>query len=159
MLPVRKKTLMRSVFGALALLALAACGGGGNTSGPPKVQAVSDVQQANILINISAGYGPASWVLLQYDDQAQLFNVFVNRGQLPAPPSGGKPDIATITADPNNWESYARNSITVLGTTTALALDSGSTPNTFTATPQELSDFLSGNSNIVQTAWNEIREK
>ena len=145
------------LLGALAFLALAACGGGGSSA--PKVQAVVDAQQANVLINISAGFGPASWVLLQYDNQSQLYNVFVNRGQLPVPSSGGKPDIGTITADPNNWESYARNSVTVLGTTTALALDVGSSPNTFTTTPQELTDFVSGNSNLVQTAWNEIREK
>src|SRR6185437_14618053 len=88
MAQTRQKRL--KLLTVLAALGLAACGGGGGGSGPPKVQPVVDAQESNILINIRAGYGPASWVLLQYDGQAQLYNVFVNRGQLPVPTSGGK---------------------------------------------------------------------
>jgi hypothetical protein len=154
----KRKALELPMLGLLAILGLTACGGGGG-GGPPKVQPVADAQQANILINISAGYGPAAWVLLQYDDQSEVYNVFINRAQLPTASSGGKPDLGAITADPNNWESYARSSVTVLGTTTSLALDSGSTPNTYTTNPQALSDFVTGNANLAQTAWNEITEK
>ena len=153
-----RKTGLWMALSCLALVGLVGCGGGGG-GGTPKVQPVSDAQQPVILINIKAGSGPASWVLLQYDDQSQLYNVFVNRNQIPMSNSRGRPDIATITSDPNNWESYATNTITVLGTTTPLTLDSGSAPNTYTTTSQALSDFLTANSNLAQTAWNEISEK
>jgi hypothetical protein len=157
---IRRKALSLSVVGLLGLVGLAACGGGGDgATAVPKVQPVSDVQQPNILINIRAGFGPSSWVLLQYDDKNQVFNVFENRNPLSAPASGRRPDLGAITSDPNNWNSYARNTITVLGTTTVLALDNGSTPNTYTVAPQALSDFVSGNSNLAQTAWNEIAQK
>jgi hypothetical protein len=75
------------------------------------------------------------------------------------PSSGGHPDIGAVTSDPNNWEPYGKNTVTVLGTTTTLTLDSGSTPNAFTATSQELSDFVSQNPNLAHTAWNEIGQK
>ena len=153
-----RKTGLRLALSTLTVIWLAGCGGGGG-GGAPKVQPVSDAQQANILINIKAGSGPASWVLLQYDDQSQLYNVFVNRNPLPTSSSRGRPDIAAVTSDPNNWESYATNSITVLGTAASLTLDSGNTPNTYTTTSQALSDFMSANSNLAQTAWNEISEK
>jgi hypothetical protein len=156
---VRRSALNLSAAGLLlGLFGLAACGGGGGTA-VPKVQPVSDVQQPNILINIRAGFGPSSWVLLQYDDHSQLFNVFENRNPLSAPPSGHRLDIGAITGDPNNWNSYAKSTVIVLGTTTTLSLDSGSSPNTYTVAPQALSDFVSGNSNLTQTASNEISQK
>jgi predicted small lipoprotein YifL len=154
----RQRALGLSVVIALGLLGLAACGGGGPTTAP-KVQSVIDAQQAAILINIRAGFGPASWVLLQLDEQNRVYNVFENRNPLQAPASGGRPDLGTVTSDPNNWDSYARNTVTVLGSTTALTLDNGSVPNTYTVTPQALSDFVSGNANLTQTAWNEIAQK
>ena len=150
--------LRLQALGVAAFLGLAACGGGGSQSGPPKVQPVADVQEANILIHVRVGFGPASWVLLQYDGQL-LYNAFINRNPLPVPSSSAHPDIGAVTSDPNNWDSYAQGTVTVLGTTTALTLDAGSTPNTFTTTSQTLSDFLAGNSNLAQTAWNEIGQK
>jgi hypothetical protein len=154
-----KKVLRQPFVGALALLALTACGGGGGGPTTPKVQPVADAQQATILMNISAGSGPASWVLFQYDDKNQLYNVFVNRNQLPSPVSRGRPDLGAVTGDPNNWDSYAKNTVTVLGTTASLTLDAGSTQNTYTTTSQALSDFITGNPTVVQTAWNEISVK
>ena len=153
--------LKLQALGVTAFLALAACdNGGGNTgTAAPTVQPVADAQQHEILMNIRAGTGPSSWVLFQYDDQRQLYNVFINRSQLPAPSSGSHLDVGKVTSDPNNWESYAQGTVTVLGTTTALTLDAGSLPNTFTTTPQALSDFVTGNSNLTQTAWNEIGQK
>src|SRR6476619_5309527 len=70
--PRRRKVLKLQALGMAALLGLAACGGGGDQSGPPKVQPVADVQESNILIHVRVGYGSASWVLLQYDGQKQL---------------------------------------------------------------------------------------
>ncbi|MFL6688987.1 MAG: hypothetical protein ACJ8IR_02205 [Alphaproteobacteria bacterium] len=151
--------LKLQALGMAAFLGLAACGGGGGQSGPPKVQPVADVQEANILIPVRAGFGPASWVLLQYDGQNQVYNAFINRNPLPVPSSSAYPDIGAVTSDPNNWDSYAQGTVTFIGTTTALTLDAGRTPNTFTTTSQTLSDFLTGNPNVAQTAWNEIGQK
>jgi hypothetical protein len=148
-----------SLVAALGFLGLAACGGGGGGTTAPKVQSVIDVQQPTILINVRAGFGPGSWVLLQLDGNGQVYNVFENRNPLPVPASGRRPDLQAVTSDPNSWDSYARNTVTVLGTSTALTLDNGTTPNTYTVTPQALSDFVSGNSNLTQTAWNEIAQK
>jgi len=153
----RQKVL--SAVSALGFLGLAACGGGGGETTAPKVQSVIDAQQPTMLINVRAGFGPGSWVLLQVDGKGEVYNVFENRNPLPVPASGRRPDLGAITSDPNGWDSYARNTVTVLGTSTALTLDNGSTPNTYTVTPQALSDFVSGNSNLTQTAWNEIAQK
>src|SRR3954462_9158061 len=129
----RRRPFKFSMLAVLGFAGLAACGGGGG-GGPPGGQPVADAQQPAIMMNVHAGAGPASWVLFQYDEQSQLYNVFINRNQLPMPSSGGRPDIGKVTSNPNDWESYARNTVTVLGTTTSLTLDNGSTPNTYTTT-------------------------
>jgi len=154
-----KHALKSAILGALGVFGLIGCGGPGSSSSTPMVQPVVDSQQPDILINISAGFGPATWVLFQYDQQSQLYNVFINRKQIPVPASERRPDIGAITSDPNNWEPYAQSTVTVQGTTISLTLDNGSAPNIHTATSQELSDFVSQNPKLAQTAWNEIGQK
>jgi hypothetical protein len=154
-----KSALNLPILGALGVFGLMGCGGGGSSSSTPMVQPFPDSQQPVVLINISAGFGPATWVLFQYDQQSQLYNVFINRKQLPVPASERRPDIGVITSDPNNWEPYAKSAVTVQGTTISLTLDNGSAPNIHTATSQELSDFVSQNSSLTQMAWNEIGQK